>query len=718
MSPLHVAFVWHMHQPEYRDPTSRQRMLPWVRLHASRAYFDMAWMLERHPAVRATFNFVPVLLEQIGAYVDRGERDLYWELSRKPARLLSASERAFVVRNFFSINRDTGIRPRPRYWSLFNKRGLDAMRPDAAETMTVDELRDLQVLFNLAWFGFAARREYPLIAEIEAKGRGYTEDEKKRLLDLQIAIMRRLLPLYGRLIERGQIEVSTTPYYHPILPLIVDSDVASRSAPSSPRPPRFQWPDDAREHVRRAVVAHEQAFASRPVGMWPAEGSVSPEIVPLLAREGLRWMATDEQQLWRSLPGGERRRSDLFRPYRVKVEGAEIDAVFRDTALSDLIGFTYAKNAPEVAVDDLVGRFAAVREGAQANDEPPLLSVILDGENPWEAYPDSGMAFLERLYTVLPQVPWLRTVRLGEHLAANPPKRTLTRLHSGSWIHGDYGIWIGDPVDNVAWRLLGEARRFFEQRRATADPGKVALAYDHILAAEGSDWFWWYGEPFSSEQDADFDHLFRHHLIAVYEALGAQAPSSLHQPLAPERVVPFDKQPRSFVTPRFDGDSTYFDWVGGGVVELSAPRGSMHRAVRYFGRLRYGFDPDRFYLRLEPLDDVSTNGLHAATVRVHLHGGDDFYAEIPLDQPKDGTLWRVGPDLRPVDPRPIDQVKFEHGVLELGIPFHRLALAAGDRATVAVHLLRDRVELERYPAGGNIHLVVPDEHFEELNWSV
>jgi alpha-amylase/alpha-mannosidase (GH57 family) len=693
-------------------------MLPWVRLHASRAYFDMAWMLERHPAVRATFNFVPVLLEQIGAYVERGERDLYWELTRKPARLLTPPERAFLVRNFFSINRETGIRPRPRYWSLFNKRGLDTLRPDASETMSLDELRDLQVLFNLAWFGFAARREFPLIAELEAKGRGYTEDEKTRLLDLQIAAMRRVLPLYRRLLARGQIEVTTTPYYHPILPLIVDSDVAARAAPGSPRPPRFHWPEDAQAHVRRAVEAHRAAFGAPPTGMWPAEGSVSPEIVPILAGQGIRWIGTDEQQLWRSLPGGERRRSDLFRPYRVQVEGATVDAVFRDTALSDLIGFTYAKNHADVAVDDLVGRLAQVREGAAHNDEPPLVSIILDGENPWEAYPDGGQAFLDRLYRSLASTPWLRPVRLGDHLAENPPRRTLTRLHSGSWIHGDFGIWIGDPTDNAAWRMLGEARRFFEQRRGEVDAERAAAAYEHLLAAEGSDWFWWYGEPFHSEQDADFDHLFRQHLVRVYDELGAPAPSALHQPLAPERPVPFDKQPRSFVTPRFDGESTYFDWVGGGVVELSAPRGSMYRAVRYFGRVRYGFDPARFYLRLEPLDESVAGALRGATVRVHLHGSEDHYAEIPLDAPREATLWRIGPDLRPSDPRPVDQVKFEHGILELGVPFQRLTLAAGDRATVAVHLLRDRVELERYPAGGNIHFVVPDEHFEELNWSV
>lgn len=715
--PLNVAFVWHMHQPDYRDPSTGQRALPWVRLHATRAYFDMAWMLERHPGVRGTFNFVPVLLDQIAGYVERGERDLYWELTRKPARLLTTAERAFLLRNFFSINRETGIRTRTRYWSLLNKRGLDEPRRDGVE-LTVEELRDLQVLFNLAWFGFAARREYPLVSELEAKGRDFTEDEKIRLLDLQIAILRRLVPMYRRLEERGQIELTTTPYFHPILPLIIDSDIAARAQPDAPRPPRFAWPEDAREHVRRAVEAHRAAFGKPPEGAWPAEGAVSPEVVPLLAGHGVAWMATDEQQLWRSLPGGARRRADLFRPYRVKVEGAEIGAVFRDTGLSDLIGFTYAQNPPEVAVDDLLSRLAGVHETAAGNDEPPLCAIILDGENPWEAYPNSGEAFLDRLYTTLAQTPWLRTVRVGEHLAAHPPRRTLTRLHSGSWIRGDFHIWIGDEIDNTAWRLLGEARRFFEDHRAGADPEKAAAAYDHLLAAEGSDWFWWYGEPFSSEQDADFDHLFRAHLQAVYELLGAHPPTRLEQPIAPDRPAPLARQPRSFVTPRFDGDSTYFDWVGGGVHDLTGPRASMYRAVRYFGRLRYGFDLDNLYLRLEPLEDGPPDGFDGATVRVHVHGAGDHYAEIPLDRPAEATLWRAGADLRPCEPRRLERVKFRNGVLEVGIPFRWLGLAAGDPASVAVHLVRERVELERYPAATNLHLTVPDERFEDLNWSV
>lgn len=715
--PLHLALLWHMHQPSYRDPQNGQLALPWVRLHATRAYYDMAWLLERHPNVRATINLVPILVEQLTAYID-GERDRYWALTHKPARLLTPTERAFILRHFFSLPIDQDIRPRARYWRL-HQRQRDGRRDPA--DFNDDDLRDLQVLFNLAWFGFAAREEHPLIDELDAKGRGYTEDDKRKLLDLQIAIIRRLLPTYRRLADRGQIELTATPYHHPILPLIIDTETAARCQPQRPRPPRFAWPDDAREHVNRAVAAHNRRFGHAPRGMWPAEGAVSPEALTLFADAHIRWTATDEAQLHHSLPPQRRRPGDLHRPWRYAIDDHRtIDIVFRDRTLSDLIGFTYAKNPAPVAIEDFIGRLDHIRRHAPT-DEPLLVTVALDGENPWEHYPHSGREFLEGLYAALDRRPDLPTVRIGDHLDRHPPRNQLPALHSGSWIGGDYHIWIGSPIENTAWRLLGETRQFFADHAAAADPQAAATARDHLLQAESSDWFWWYGDHFASENDEDFDHLFRAHLRRVYALLDHDPPTTLDRSLYPGRQGHNATPPKTLITPRFDtASSTYFDWAGAGHIDLAGPTGSMYQAAHHFGRLRYGFDLDHLYLRLEPLPDEPLPDLTPLTLQLRLRVHDERIIELPLDGrpatllPLEGTLDTA----RAPTQNPRLRSRMHDGIIELALNFADLALTPGDRAALALHLLEGKVTIDRYPQHHDLEFTVPDETFEATHWTV
>ena len=721
--PLHLALVWHMHQPDYHDPQTGRPLLPWVRLHSTRAYFDMAWMLERHPQVKGTFNFVPVLLAQLEDIVERGERDAYFDLTAKPAETLTDSEKIFILRNWFACNWDTCVRPRPRYWSLLNKRGHKPPFRSPAEFGPQD-MRDLQVLFNLAWMGYAAPRVYPEIAELDAKGAGYTEAEKLRLLDLQLEIMGRVVPMYRALSERGQVELTTTPFYHPILPLLIDSDAAKRCQPELPAPRRFHWPSDATVHLERAIAFHTRTFGRPPIGMWPSEGSVSPEAVALIADAGIEWIATDESQLWGSVDS-ELPRRELFQPWRIDVDGARLDVVFRDHGLSDLIGFTYSRNAASVAAEDLISRLRSIHhdtggdtaDGADAR--PALVSVILDGENPWEHYPDSGFDFLDTLYSNLARTPWLRTVTVGDHIAAAPPSRTLKRLHSGSWIMGNFSIWCGGKVENAAWRVLGEARQFFEQNRGKADAAAVEIAYEHLLAAEGSDWFWWYGDHFTSELDAEFDYLFRAHVRVAYTSLGGTPPRALTSSLYPDAKPAHATPPRAFVTPCFgDTESTWYDWAGAGVAELAVPASSMYQKVHYFSRLRYGFDVKRLYLRLEPVSIDSRRPTDGLSVRIHIQAHDDFYVDVPLTPPTHATLRRVQKDLTLGVPRPIEQAKYKHQVLELGIPFRDVDIAAGETANMTIQVLDGRVEIERYPGSGRVEVEAPDEYFEDVNWSV
>ena len=678
MSRINLALLWHLHQPSYREPEGEGFALPWVRLHSTRAYFDMAWMLERHPTVRVNVNLVPILVEQLTAYVN-GERDRFWALSLKPARLLTESERSFVLTHFFSCHPDTCIRPRARYWTLYNRRGARA-DPGA---FSDQDFRDLQVLFNLAWFGFASRVELPLVGALDRKGRDFTEDEKRKLLDLQIAVMRRVVPMWSRLAARGQVELTTTPYHHPILPLVYDSEAAERCQPERPRPTRFHAPDDAREQVQRAVAAHEGWFGVRPAGMWPAEGSVSPEVLALVAEAGVEWVATDEAQLWGSI--NAERRADLYRPYRLALGERSLGAVFRDHALSDAIGFDYSKRPAEDAVGDFVGRIHAAADLMDGRDETPLVTVALDGENPWEYYPHSGHDFLERLYSALEHDERILTVCVGEHLRAHPPRRALAELKTGSWIDGDFHIWMGGAVENSAWDALGRARV------AYAEHGPNEEAYEHLLTAEGSDWFWWYGEPFQSEQDAEFDRLFRGHLRQVYRTLGLNPPSDLGRSLYPDAKATSARPPKGLIHPRFaEGASTWFDWNGAGVVELGSQTASMHRGQQLFRRLLYGFDSTHLYLRLEP------NG-----------GG----------LPPGATFLVRARDLD-IEWSALQKSKLHAETPELGVSFEALGARPGDRVRVSLCLVVDGAEIERYPSPAPLEVVVPDPSYEARNWSV
>ncbi|MFN3199295.1 MAG: glycoside hydrolase [Bradymonadia bacterium] len=706
--PLRLALVWHMHQPDYRDAATGRPTMPWVRLHCTRAYFDMAWMLARHPEIKGVFNFVPVLLEQLESLIEGGEADLYWHLTRTPADQLSEAQREFLLSHFFSVSWEMEVRTRPRYSELLDRRGTHP--PFSAVNEFVDQdFRDLQVLFNLAWCGYAAFEEEPVLAALNAKGRGYTEDDKVALLDAQSRILARTLPLYRDLIAKGQVEATTTPYFHPILPLLIDSDFAHRSAPDMLLPARFNWPADAEAHVARAVARHEKHFGVPPTGMWPAEGSVCPEMVPLLARHGIRWMATDEAQLQAALGGRLDDRRDVYRPWRIEIDGDTVVTVFRDRTLSDLLGFTYARNPVDVAVNDLMGRLGHLHQMTSGLDEPPVVSVILDGENPWEHYPQSGKLFLDGLYTALAEAPWVQTTTLAEHLTHHTPKRALGTLGTGSWIGGNFRIWADGDMEREGWRLLGEARAWMEARRDHVGADVWAQATHHLMVAEGSDWFWWYGDDFTTENDSHFDALFRGHLRQVYRLLGGEPPEPLCRSLYPERGHSAVTPPQAFVTPHFDRPGTYFDWIGAGEYEVGGPTASMHRATHAFARMLFGFDLEHLYLRLDPPEEAEG----PFTIEAQLWGPRKATARVVASEPQQASLTVDGGS-----PEPLSLVRVDQGTIQLGVPFEALGAHPGDVVQVQIRVMQGQVEVERYPAAAPLQVQTPDAHFEDLNWTI
>ncbi len=726
MQNVRLAFLWHMHQPPYREAETGEVLLPWVRLHATRAYSDMAWILERHPKVRCTVNFTPILLEQIEDCVAGNAHDRFQDLTERPPGDLGADERQVIVRSFFMVDWETHVRPVARYWDLLQKRGRDVRNADLARiaaSFTDAELTDLQVLFNLAWMGFGAFADDEGLRALRAKGRDYAREDVAYVLAAQKRILARVVPRWRALAERGQVELSTTPYYHPILPLLCDTDVARRALPGVTLPPRFARPEDARWHVREAIASHARRFGAPPAGMWPAEGSVSPEALEVLASEGVRWAASDEGVLLLSLPPEAPRLGSLYRPWRVSAGSAgEIAMLFRDRSLSDVIGFTYAHVPAKQAVSDFLAHVGAIGQAwAKAGHVgPATVGIFLDGENAWEHYPESGAEFLDRLYGALEGSDRIDTVTMSE-ATLGAPGRAIQEIHSGSWIEASYRIWIGHSEDRQAWAALGRARDAIAaaERSGAADPAKLALAKRHVYAAEASDWFWWYGEDFTTELAAEFDSLFRGHVIRAALLAGANPPQEALEPIKRAGAAVATgieakplREPTFLLTPVLDGrETTYFEWQGSGLYRPGQHRGSMYGGAQAFNVLHFGFDLGALYLRLDPAESAARAAEVATQVRVVILAADRQTAiDFPLVP--DGE---VHPGRRRADE--VGSAAFAQ-VLEIALPFAALGLAPAMKLALSIYALRGEVEVERLPRYGFIAFTVPDAEFEHVNWRV
>ena len=530
-----VAFLWHMHQPYYEDLVTREHILPWVRLHALKDYFGMVALLREFPAIRMTFNLVPSLLVQLEAFAANQARDRYLEVGMKPAAELAPEDAAFIVQNFFHAQRQRMIDPYPRYRELLARRG--AATPSdmhaAAKRFSVDDLRDLQVWQKLAWLDPIYLEGDERARALVAKDRGYSEEDKHVLRGIELELLNAVIPEYREAAARGQVELSTSPFYHPILPLLCDTEIYKRTHPDARTPRRrFIHPEDAREQLDRAVACHQRLFGARPTGLWPSEGSVSDAMVPLAADAGFDWMATDEMILARTLEiafgrdGGHVDQPErLYTPYTVRAGGAQVACLFRDHTLSDLIGFNYAGWNADAAASDFVNKLveAGRRYAARTGGGEATIPIILDGENAWEHFEGGGRPFLRALYSRLSAHPELRTVTMRE--AARQAAPPLDGIFPGSWIDANFYIWIGHRDDHLAWSQLAEAREAVE--KPNGDAAAAARAREEVLIAEGSDWFWWYGDDHSSEHDLEFDDLFRRHLRNVYRLLGKTIPDEL-----------------------------------------------------------------------------------------------------------------------------------------------------------------------------------------------
>ncbi|MBD2021206.1 glycoside hydrolase, partial [Leptolyngbya sp. FACHB-36] len=616
--PLYVAFIWHQHQPLYKSRVADttiggQYRLPWVRLHGTKDYLDLVLLLENYPALHQTVNLVPSLILQIEDYVAGTAFDPYLTVALLPTEQLSPLQKEFIVEHFFDGNHHTLIDPHPRYADLYYQR-QNKGRAWCLENWTLQDYSDLLAWHNLAWID-PLFWDDPEIAQWLEQGKGFTLGDRQRIYSKQRQILSRIIPQHRKMQDSGQLEVITSPYTHPILPLLADTNAGRVAVPNMTLPEtRFQWAEDIPRHLRKAWQMYHDRFGRSPRGLWPSEQSVSPSILPDVAQQGFRWLCSDEAVLGWSLQhffnrdgsGNLYEPEFLYRPYRLETPQGDLAIVFRDHRLSDLIGFTYGSMEPKKAATDLVGHLEAIgrslksrqSSGSTALEQPWLVTIALDGENCWEFYQQDGKPFLESLYQTLSQHSDIKLVTVSEFIEQFPPTARIPaeQLHSGSWVDGSFTTWIGDPAKNRAWDLLSDARQMLAKHpEATEETNPEA--WEALYAAEGSDWFWWFGEGHTSNQDAMFDQLFREHLATIYQALNEPIPPNVRRQVEVHEVQG-DRTPQSFIHPQIDGRGDEQDWDKAGRIEVGGARGTMHRSSA-IQRLWYGVDHLNFYVRLD-----------------------------------------------------------------------------------------------------------------------
>lgn len=745
--PLYVALIWHQHQPYYEDPARGVYMLPWVRMHAVKDYYDMVAMLRQYPGMRATFNLVPSLLMQLDDYVEHGAKDLHQMATEKPAGDLTAEDKAFILRRFFDANHDHIIGRFPRYRELFEKRGTtgsDAEIERAVVGFSEQDFRDLQVWFNLGWMDPDFLEQDPDLARLVAKGRDFTEADKHVVLAKHLEIMRQVVAIHRELMEAGQIEVITAPFFHPILPLVYDTGSARVASPSIRLPQsRYVQPGDVRAQLAMAVTSYREHFGREPKGLWPSEQAVGQDIVAFAAGAGFQWMVSSEGVLEKSLGlqlrGAARelvRPADLYQPYWVTAGGQRVAILFRDIVLSDRIGFSYSGMPAERAVDDFIGYLHEMRRALAGVPGEHVVTVALDGENAWEWYDNDGKDFLHGLYRRLTTDPLLRPVTVAEYLESHPPSRTIPRLWTGSWISDNLETWIGEEEENRAWDYLHAARTAIVRHEALhyGEPGvqeRVQVALQEVYAAEGSDWFWWYGSDQDSGNDAGFDELFRTHLRNVYTALGEPVPDTLHLPIIPRAPARPEMQATGRLTARADGTAGAGEWAdalrfgGDGLVQalyVGNDAGKVYVRAELdvrAGQLRQAGIVLRFYLShprqmaLNTLPRESPAGERAVGLGFGLAQEltvdlTSFPPRVSVASAQGEGRWGEG-EVLPDGSAAVGLGKGGRSVVvELAVPFGVLDLQAAESASLALVAVRQGEIAQVVPAAGPVRIQVPE----------
>jgi len=712
-----------MHQPQYRDPETQTYVLPWTRLHATKDYYGMVKMMEEFPKFHLTFNMVPSLCMQLEEYASGKFKEPWFELAFKNATELTREDKAEILARAFQVNQERLMSRWPRFVEL-HEWSRPAGGAQAVVTFTPRDWRDLQVLSQLAWMDEAWLAKDPVVSRLANRGKDFSEKDKADLKAKQLEIIGMILPAHREAAARGQVEISTTPFYHPIMPLLCDSDVARVANPGTPLPRRaYRRPEDAREQLRRAKEYHERVFGVKPVGLWPSEGSVSDQTLAIAAEEGFQWFGTDEGVLGRTLNVGFFRDSSgiaanadrLYQPWRIQLANAGITGLFRDHHLSDLIGFVYSRMDSAGAAADLHQRLRTI--GDRVGGANPLtVCLFLDGENAWEYYPGNGREFLREFYRRISDDGDFRALTASETIAAAKDVPQTGGIFPASWINANFDVWIGHAEDVAAWDLLWDAREAYSRCSEAHEKGQtnaptaegLKQAQESLLAAEGSDWCWWYGPEHSTANDAEFDALFRKHLTGIYLALGQVAPEELAKPIKrmPERA--FQVGPSAMLMVKVDGiDTSYFEWLGAGVYSPERRGGSMHGRVYYLRELRYGFEEERFVLRVDCFPDALAE-LEDPEFRIVIGGKEEISVVVNLQR---GRMFEYAVEKSRVcllNPESVAQAAYRR-TLEVAIQKSELDLKGLTKFQLGVALWHGGLPVDVLPAEGFLDIQLGEE---------
>jgi alpha-amylase/alpha-mannosidase (GH57 family) len=724
MNRIHLAVLWHMHQPQYRDPETGCYVLPWTRLHATKDYWGMVKLFDEFPKFHATFNMVPSLCMQLEEYASGDFKEPWFHLAFLPADKLTKEGKREILDRAFQVNHERLMSRWPRFVELFEWSRV-AGGAQALVTFTPRDWRDLQVLSQLAWMDEEFLAKDPVVCRLANRGMDFSEKDKADLKAKQIELVGMVLPACKEAAARGQIEISTTPFYHPILPLLCDSDIARVANAGTPLPRRaFRRPEDAREQLRRAKEYHEKVFGSKPVGLWPSEGSVSDQALAIAAEEGFQWFGTDEGVLGRTLNVGFFRDSNgiaanadrLYQPWKLQLPNAAITGLFRDHHLSDLVGFVYSRMDSVAAAADLHGRLRHLGDSVRT-DKPLTVSLFLDGENAWEYYPGNGRQFLREFYRRICDDPDFRPLTASETIAAAKDVPVTNGIFPASWINANFDVWIGNSEDVEAWELLWDAREAYakcaeahanNRPNAPTEDG-LKRAQESLLAAEGSDWCWWYGPEHSTANDAEFDALYRKHLTGVYLALGQVAPEELAKPIKKKPERAYQLPPSANLKVKVDGvDSSYFEWLGAGVYSPLQRGGAMHGRVFYLKELRYGFEEERLVVRVECFLDTLRE-LEEPEFRIIIGAEEELTVVVNLER---GRMKEYAVEMNRVcllNPDTIAAAAFVR-TLEVAIRKDALKLKGLTRIRLGVALWHGGLPIDVMPAEGFIEVSLGEEN--------
>ena len=564
-----------------------------------------------------------------------------------------------------------------------------------------------------------------VVSLLASKGKEFTEKDKAALKTKQLELLALVLPAYREAAQRNQIEISTTPFYHPILPLLCDSDVARVANPATPLPRRaFRRPEDAREQLRRAREYHERVFGSQPAGLWPSEGSVSDQALTIAAEEGFQWFGTDEGVLGRTLNVGFFRDANgipanadrLYQPWRAQIGGKAITGLFRDHHLSDLIGFVYSRMDGKAAAADLHARLRDLGERVQCA-QPLTICLFLDGENAWEYYPGNGREFLCEFYGRIQADQDFRALTASEAIAAAGNLPETNGIFPASWINANFDVWIGHSEDVAAWELLWDAREAYargveaQAQGRNGAPTETGLkkAHESLLAAEGSDWCWWFGPEHSTANDAEFDALFRKHLTAIYLALGQMAPEELAKPIKRRPEHALQLAPTGFLHVKIDGrDTSYFEWLGAGLYSPERRGGAMHGRVFYLHELRYGFEEDLFCVRVDPFLDA-LGELEDPEFRITIGAAEEITVMVKLER---GHLKEFAVEKGRVcllAPKNVAEAAFDR-ILEVAIRRDQIKLNGQTKLRLGVALWHGGLPVDVLPAEGFLEVNLGEEN--------